>query len=76
MLLRSFCNCLSENEVGKDAQTGQILVKVNPEFYRPAEVELLIGDPTKAKNELGWEATVKVDQLAKLMVGADIARLK
>ena len=66
----------NESEVGKDAQTGQILVKVNPEFYRPAEVELLIGDATKAKNELGWEATVKVDQLAKLMVEADIARLK
>jgi GDPmannose 4,6-dehydratase len=66
---------IAENEVGKDKVTGEILVKVNPEFYRPAEVELLIGDPKKALDELGWQATVRVGELAKLMVEADIKRL-
>ena len=64
-----------ENELGKDKKTGEILVRINPEFYRPCEVELLVGDASKAERELGWKATVKVDKLAKLMVEADIARL-
>jgi GDPmannose 4,6-dehydratase len=66
----------NENEIGKDKETGEILVKVNPEFYRPAEVELLIGDPKKAEEELGWKASVQIKELAKLMVEADIKRLQ
>jgi GDPmannose 4,6-dehydratase len=65
-----------ENEIGKDSKTGKILVKVNPEFFRPAEVELLIGDATKAKNELGWEPKTKYKELAELMLKSDIERNK
>jgi GDPmannose 4,6-dehydratase len=63
-----------ENETGKDANTGKILVKVNPAFFRPAEVELLIGDYAKAKNELGWEPKVKYKELAEIMLKSDIER--
>lgn len=63
------------DELGFDAHTGKILVKINPVFYRPAEVELLIGDPTKAKNILNWEPTTQVDALCKLMVKADLNRV-
>lgn len=62
----------NENEIGRDKKTGEILVKVNPEYYRPAEVELLVGDPSKAKNILGWEAKTTVSQLAELMVKSDL----
>lgn len=64
----------AENEVGVDPASGRVLVRVNPKFYRPAEVELLIGDATKAKRILGWEATTTLEQLCKLMVDADLRR--
>lgn len=64
------------DEVGVDVATGRILVRINPKFYRPAEVDLLIGDPTKAKKELGWEPMVKLSELCEMMVMADIDRLK
>ena len=63
------------DEVGKDKATGEVLVKINPEFYRPAEVELLIGDGSKAKADLNWAPTTTIDKLAEIMVKADIARL-
>jgi len=53
-----------EKEVGKDAKSGKVLVQVNPAFYRPAEVDLLIGDYSKAKTELGWEPKTKYKELA------------
>jgi len=65
-----------ENEIGKDAKSGKILVKVNPEFYRPAEVENLIGDYSKAKRELGWEPKTKFRELAEIMLNADIQKNK
>jgi GDPmannose 4,6-dehydratase len=65
-----------EQEIGRDRKTGKTLVKVNPQFYRPAEVELLIGDPAKAKEKLGWEPTVKLEELAALMIEADMRRNK
>ena len=46
------------NEVGIDKKTGKTVVKVNPKFFRPAEVELLIGDPSKAEKTLGWKRKV------------------
>ncbi len=64
-----------ENEVGKD-DNGKILVKVNPQFYRPAEVELLVGDASKAKNALGWEPKTTLEELCSMMVEADIKRNK
>lgn len=63
-----------ENEVGIDASTGKVLVRVNPKFYRPAEVELLIGDPQKAKDVLGWEPKTTLEELCKMMVEADLKR--
>ncbi len=65
-----------EKEIGKDSKTGKILIKVNPSFYRPAEVELLIGDYSKAKNELGWEPKVKYKELAEIMLKSDLERNK
>jgi GDPmannose 4,6-dehydratase len=66
---------VAENETGTDKATGETLVKVNPEFYRPAEVELLIGDPEKATQILGWKPKTNVKQLAELMVKNDIELL-
>ena len=66
----------AENERGIDADSGKTIVQVNPKFYRPAEVELLIGDPEKAKRVLGWEATTNLEQLCQLMVAADVRRNK
>lgn len=63
-----------ENETATDVSTGKVLVRVNPKFYRPAEVELLIGDPTKAKNDLGWEPKTTLEELCFMMVEADIRR--
>ncbi len=65
-----------EGEVGKCSKSGKTLVKVNPQFYRPAEVELLVGDASKAKKVLGWEATTTLEQLCEMMVEADIGRNK
>lgn len=63
-----------ENEQAVCTQTGKTLVRVNPKFYRPAEVELLIGDPGKAKAELGWEPKTNLEALCKMMVVADLGR--
>jgi GDPmannose 4,6-dehydratase len=59
-------------EVGIDSSSNKILVQVNKNFYRPAEIDVLVGDATKAKAELGWEASVKLDELVELMVKNDI----
>jgi GDPmannose 4,6-dehydratase len=64
----------NQSECAVDAKTGKTIVRVNPKFYRPAEVELLIGDPAKAKRELGWEPTTTLEQLCHMMVEADIRR--
>lgn len=65
---------VAENEVAIDQKSGKTLVHVNPKFYRPAEVELLIGNPEKAKRELGWAPTTTLEQLCQMMVEADIRR--
>lgn len=62
----------AENEVGKCADTGRELVGVDPRFYRPTEVDLLIGDPTKAKEKLGWTHSTPFPQLVKDMVQSDL----
>lgn len=64
------------NEIGIDKFTRKTLVKVNEKFYRPAEVELLIGDPSLAKEKLGWEATTTLEELCNMMVKYDITHLK
>ena len=59
------------DEKGYDAETGKLLVDVDPKFFRPAEVELLWGDSTKAEKELGWKRKVDFPSLVKMMVDAD-----
>lgn len=63
-----------ENEIGIDAATGKTLVKVNPKFYRPAEVDLLIGDAQKAKDVLGWSPKTTLEELCAMMVKEDMRR--
>lgn len=65
-----------DNESAIDLNTGNTVVRVNPKFYRPAEVELLIGDPQKAKDDLGWTPETTLEELCKLMVEADVKRNK
>ncbi|MRW92466.1 GDP-mannose 4,6-dehydratase [Duganella sp. FT80W] len=64
----------ADNEIGTCKKTGKVLVRVNPKFYRPAEVELLIGDPAKAQKELGWKPSTTLEQLCQMMVEADLRR--
>jgi len=64
---------VGRNEKGYD-QSGKLVVKVNPKFYRPTEVEILIGDPKKSKIELGWEAKTTLEELCHMMVVKDIKR--
>lgn len=66
----------AENEIATDKATGKVVVKVNPKFYRPAEVDLLIGNPEKAKKELGWEPKCTLEELCDMMVKADLRRNK
>lgn len=63
-----------ERETGIDVATGRTLVRVNPRFFRPAEVDLLIGDASKARAELGWDAHTTLEQLCQMMVTADLTR--
>lgn len=65
----------AENEKGIDEQ-GRVLVEVSPRYYRPTEVELLIGDPSKAKRQLGWEPQVKFEELVRIMVAADLEKVR
>jgi len=64
----------AETEVGRDTKSGKTVMKINPDFYRPAEVDLLIGDPGRAKEKLGWEPKTTLEELCKMMVEADIRR--
>lgn len=63
-----------EDEIGCCRKTGKLLVKVNQKLYRPAEVDLLIGDPSKAREMLGWKSSTTLEQLCQMMVEADLRR--
>jgi GDPmannose 4,6-dehydratase len=65
-----------EQETICEVGTGRVLVRVNPQFYRPAEVDLLIGDPSKAREKLGWESKTNLEELCRSMVQADIHRVR
>ena len=60
-----------EDEVGRRKDNGDLVIKINPEFYRPAEVDILLGDATKAHKNLGWKPTIKIDELIVEMIEAD-----
>jgi len=62
------------NEKGVNTKTGKAVIEISPDFYRPAEVDLLVGDASKAKKVLGWSAKMQLAELAALMVDADIKR--
>lgn len=64
----------AENEIGIDIKTGKVLVRINPRFYRPAEVDLLIGDYSKAADKLGWSPKTTLEELCQMMVKADLQR--
>ena len=64
------------DEKGIDKATGKVLVDVNPRYFRPTEVEVLLGDPTKAEQKLGWKREVSFKQLVKMMVEADCKEAK
>ncbi|MDR2659428.1 MAG: GDP-mannose 4,6-dehydratase [Spirochaetaceae bacterium] len=61
------------DEIGRDAIAGRTIVKVNPKFFRPAEVEALLGNPAKAEKELGWKRKITFPELVRRMVGNDMA---
>jgi GDPmannose 4,6-dehydratase len=63
-------------EKGRDAKTGKVLVEVSPEFYRPAEVDVLVGDYSKAKKILGWEPKTTFKELVRIMVEEDLRRVR
>ena len=60
-----------ENEKGIDTATGRTVIRIDPKYFRPAEVDLLLGDPTKAKTQLGWEIKTSFEQLVSMMTEAD-----
>jgi GDPmannose 4,6-dehydratase len=87
--VRSFCELVAaaldydlvwEGEgvdtTGVDRRSGKTIIRVNPKLYRPAEVDLLIGDASKARNKLGWMAEMALPQLAEMMVEADLRRTR
>jgi GDPmannose 4,6-dehydratase len=65
-----------EKEIGINKKTGKTIIKVNPKYYRPTEVELLIGDFSKAKEKLNWEPKIKFNELVKLMIKSDYELVK
>jgi GDPmannose 4,6-dehydratase len=61
-------------EEGIDDNTGKVIIKIDPEYFRPAEVDLLIGDSAKAKKKIGWEPKTKFKKLVEIMVDADLEK--
>jgi GDPmannose 4,6-dehydratase len=66
----------AENEKGINIATNEVIVQVDPKYYRPTEVELLIGNPAKAKKELGWEPEYDLKALVKDMMKSDLNMVK
>lgn len=64
------------DETGKDTSTGKVLVRIDPRYFRPTEVDNLLGDASKAKEKLGWEPQVSFDELVKMMVREDISEVE
>ena len=63
-------------EKGIDSKTGKTVVEIDPDYFRPTEVELLLGDPTKAKEKLGWQSEVRFEELVGIMMKADLEAAK
>lgn len=65
-----------DSEIGIDRKTGKTIVEVNPKYFRPAEVDLLAGDSSKARKELGWKPKVDLDNLIEIMIEGDMKKIK
>jgi GDPmannose 4,6-dehydratase len=63
------------DEVGVDSETGNVLVEIDPAYYRPTEVDLLLGNPSKAREKLGWNSNVGFEELVKMMIKGDMGKL-
>ena len=61
-----------EQETGIDQNTGKVVIRIDPKYFRPAEVDLLLGDSSKAKRQLGWEPKTSFEQLVNMMTDADL----
>jgi len=66
----------NENEIGNNKDTGKTIIEVDTKYYRPTEVETLLGDATKAKEILGWEAKTPFPELVKMIVHSDWEKVK
>lgn len=66
---------VNENEIGINLKNNKQIVRVNPKYFRPAEVDILVGDAAKAKKNLGWEAATSLESLCQMMVDADLRRI-
>jgi GDPmannose 4,6-dehydratase len=64
------------DEIGIDRNTGKQIIAVEPRYFRPTEVETLLGDPTKVKKQLGWEPKIGCEELIKEMISSDLAAAK
>lgn len=64
------------DEIGIDKNTGKKIIEINPKYFRPTEVDLLIGDATKAHNQLGWKAKVEIDELVQIMMENDMEMVR
>lgn len=65
-----------EAEIGRDQKSGKVLVKVDPRFFRPTEVDLLVGDASKAREKLGWKPAIGMSELVREMVEADLVEAR
>jgi GDPmannose 4,6-dehydratase len=63
-------------EIGINSNNGQTVIAIDPRYFRPTEVDLLVGDATKAKADLGWEPRVRLPELVAMMVDADLAAVQ
>jgi len=63
------------DEKGIDARSGRVLIEVDPRYFRPTEVDLLVGDPSKARSKLGWQHKISFEQLVAEMVASDLEEL-
>ena len=64
------------DEIGINKENGKSIIKINPRYFRPTEVDLLLGDPSNAKEKLGWEAKIRFTERAKLMTKSDFELLQ
>jgi GDPmannose 4,6-dehydratase len=64
------------NEIGRDHSTGKVLIQIDPEYYRPTEVDILLGNPAKAKNVLNWQPKTSFYELVKIMVQSDVEKVR